>query len=308
MSVRSAQSITVLFTTRSFSTGVATDADSTPAGTLYVNGTSNAASVTVTNITTGIYKAAVTLPTLAVGDVVDLRIAATVNSVADNAVVWRDTKDIVIDSAGLADATAVKLGPSGSATAQTARDVGASVLVGDKTGYALTSDYDAAKTAATQTSVDAVKAVTDLLPDAGALTSIDDAVLSAIAGLNDAPDVSSDVDDIKSRLPAALTGDGNIKADALRIDGNATAASNLAASASVIYQGTVTGAATTTTLVDSGLTQADNDHWNGRVVIFLTGDLKYQATAITDFDADADTLTFAALTNAPATSDAFIVV
>ncbi|MGQ0636452.1 MAG: hypothetical protein ACT4QC_17710 [Planctomycetaceae bacterium] len=41
---------------------------------------------------------------------------------------------LVVDSAGLADATAVKLGPSGAATAQTARDVGASVLLSPGTG------------------------------------------------------------------------------------------------------------------------------------------------------------------------------
>jgi hypothetical protein len=134
MSVRSAQSVTKVFTTRRFDTGAATNADSTPAGTLYVNGTANGATVTVTNITTGVYKAAVTLPTLAVGDVVDLRISATVNAVTDNAVVWVDAKDIVIDSAGLADANTVKLGPSGSGTAQTARDIGASVLLSAGTG------------------------------------------------------------------------------------------------------------------------------------------------------------------------------
>lgn len=127
MSVRSGQSITALFTTRAFATGVATDATGTPTGTLYVNGTSDAATVTVTNLATGIYKAAVTLPTLAVGDLVEIRINATVSSVADNAVIWRDTKDVVIDAAGLVDANMVKLGPSGSGTAQTARDVGGNV-------------------------------------------------------------------------------------------------------------------------------------------------------------------------------------
>lgn len=113
---------------------MATNADSTPTGTLYVNGTADAASVTVTNVATGIYKAAVTLPTLAVGDVVDLRIAATVSSVADTEVIWSDTKDLVIDSAGLTDANVVKLGPSGSGTSQTARDIGASVLLSSGTG------------------------------------------------------------------------------------------------------------------------------------------------------------------------------
>jgi hypothetical protein len=41
---------------------------------------------------------------------------------------------MVIDAAGLADANAVKIGPSGSGTAQTARDIGASVLLSTGTG------------------------------------------------------------------------------------------------------------------------------------------------------------------------------
>jgi hypothetical protein len=41
---------------------------------------------------------------------------------------------LVIDSAGLVDANAVKVGPSGSGTAQTARDLGASVLISSGTG------------------------------------------------------------------------------------------------------------------------------------------------------------------------------
>lgn len=94
MSVRSAQSVTVDFTTRVFATGVATNADSLPAGTLVVNGTDNGASVTVTNVGTGYYKAAVTLPTLAVNDIVQIRIAATVSSVADVGIIWTDTKDV----------------------------------------------------------------------------------------------------------------------------------------------------------------------------------------------------------------------
>jgi hypothetical protein len=105
VSVRTGQSITKVFTTRVFATGVATNADSTPTGTLYVNGTADAASVTVTNVATGIYKAAVTMPTLAVGDIVDLRIAATVSSVSDTEVIWSDTKDIAADSSGKVPAT-----------------------------------------------------------------------------------------------------------------------------------------------------------------------------------------------------------
>lgn len=100
MSVRSGESITVEFITSSFSTGAATNADSTPTGTLVVNGTDNAATVTVTNVDAGRYKAAVTLPTLAIGDIVELVVAATVSSVAGKGIVWRDTKDVLLDSSG----------------------------------------------------------------------------------------------------------------------------------------------------------------------------------------------------------------
>jgi hypothetical protein len=43
-------------------------------------------------------------------------------------------RTLVVDAAGLADANTVKLGPTGSGTAQTARDIGASVLISSGTG------------------------------------------------------------------------------------------------------------------------------------------------------------------------------
>ena len=93
MTVKSAQAIVVLFTTQNPTTGAAADATGTPVGTLYVNGTANAAVVTVTNITTGVYKAALTLPTLTAGQIVSLRVAATVEAVAGEGVVWQDVGD-----------------------------------------------------------------------------------------------------------------------------------------------------------------------------------------------------------------------
>jgi hypothetical protein len=100
MSVRSGQTVTVDFTTTSPTTGAAANADSTPAGTLVVNGTDDAAAVTVTNKSTGVYKAAVTLPTLAIGDRVQVRIAATVGGVAAKEYVWEDAKDVLLDASG----------------------------------------------------------------------------------------------------------------------------------------------------------------------------------------------------------------
>ena len=43
-------------------------------------------------------------------------------------------RTLVVDASGLADANTVKVGPSGSGTAQTARDIGASVLLSSGTG------------------------------------------------------------------------------------------------------------------------------------------------------------------------------
>src|SRR6185369_12742336 len=83
------------FITSDPSTGGAANADSTPTGTLVVNAVDNGAVVTVTNVDTGRYKAAFTLPTLSVGDRVELSMSATVGGTTGKAIVWRETKDAV---------------------------------------------------------------------------------------------------------------------------------------------------------------------------------------------------------------------
>lgn len=95
--------------------------------------------------------------------------------------------------------------------------------------------------------------------------------------------------------------------DIKKISGSATAATNQRDAALAVYSGSVTGTSSTTTIVDSALTQGDN-FWIGRVVVFLTGSLALQGTDITDFDAATDTLTVTALTSSPSTSDTYIIV
>lgn len=92
MSLKSGQSLIVDFTTQNAS-GAATDADATPVGTLVINGTDDAATVTVTNKSTGSYKAAVTLPALGAGDGVQLRIAATIGGTAAKAIIFQGVAD-----------------------------------------------------------------------------------------------------------------------------------------------------------------------------------------------------------------------
>lgn len=109
-------------------------------------------------------------------------------------------------------------------------------------------------------------------------------------------------------LKAAGITAGRINADITAIATNTDAATNLSGSARSIYVGSVTGAVTTTTLIDAGLTQTDTDFWVGRIVIFITGTQAKQATRITGFDATNDKLTFDSLTAAPSGGDAYVIV
>ena len=90
MSAKTGQVVTPLFTTASPAVGSAMDADATPVGTLYLNGTANGAAVTVTNLAAGLYKAAVTMPTLVAGDRVSLSVSATVGGVTGKGIIWGD--------------------------------------------------------------------------------------------------------------------------------------------------------------------------------------------------------------------------
>lgn len=141
--------------------------------------------------------------------------------------------------------------------------------------------------------IDAIKAVTDALPDSGALTSL--AQASALTT------VDTNVDAIK-----AIT-------DAI----GATAAANLARAlgSAAVVAGTVdtvtnTHTPTTTEFQADDITEATADHYNGRIVIFLTGNLAGQATDITDYAAvgGIGQFTVTALTEAPANNDTFIIV
>ena len=76
------------FTTRPLAGSIA-DADSLPTGTLVRNGVDTAEAVTVTDIGVGRYRASATIPAgWARGDVVGVRIAATVGGISDEAILF----------------------------------------------------------------------------------------------------------------------------------------------------------------------------------------------------------------------------
>jgi hypothetical protein len=76
-----------------------------------------------------------------------------------------------------------------------------------------------------------------------------------------------------------------------------------------IYHGTITGAATTSSLIDSNLNQGNTDWWKGRIVIMTTGTAKLQAGAITAFDFSLDKITFDTMAGSgPSTADDYMII
>jgi len=207
------------------------------------------------------------------------------------------------------------------AAAIAANAIGASELAADavteiQSGLATASAVSMLQTDVTtltgyvDTEVAAIKAKTDSLPadpaDASDIAAAFSTVNSTLATI--AAYVDTEVAAIKAKTDSlTFTVAGKVDANMLAIAGSTTAATNQSKAALAIYPGTVTTTGTTTTLIDTGLTQVD-DHWIGRVVIFLTGTLAYQATTITDFVASTDTLTMTALTSAPQAGDTYLVV
>lgn len=131
-------------------------------------------------------------------------------------------------------------------------------------------------------------------------------VYDSLIGGTDALQV--DVLEINGNVSSGfLSGTDHLKADVVKIGGTAGAADNLEASTLAMQKGTVS-TGSTTTLIKTGLTEATNDHYNGRVIAFVTGALAGQLASITDYNGTSKDLTVSALTEAPANGDTFIII
>jgi hypothetical protein len=98
-----------------------------------------------------------------------------------------------------------------------------------------------------------------------------------------------------------------IPADVTAISGTTAVADNLEASLETMLTGTATGGSTST--VTSAVTGHGNDTFIGRVLIFRTGTLQYEAGVITDYDSTSGTFTFAAATfTTSPTTETFVIV
>lgn len=211
-------------------------------------------------------------------------------------------RTLVVDAAGLADANAVKVGPTGSGTAQTAGDIYSKVS-------ALTF------TIANQVDVNVVdwKGAA-----AAAMTGDAFARLGAPAGASTAADIAAvkvDTAAVKVQTDKlTFTVTNVVDANMLRTNGDATAAANVAKTTRAIGRGTVNGVPTTTSIPTSAFapTGVDADQFKGRIITFdadtTTTNLRGQSTDITaNTAAAAPTFTVTALTVAPAVGDTFSV-
>lgn len=75
-----------------------------------------------------------------------------------------------------------------------------------------------------------------------------------------------------------------------------------------IVNGQAAAGTLSTTQMTTNLTEATNDHYNGRVIVWVSGVLAGQATAITDYDGATKKLTYTAITEAPTAGDKFVIV
>lgn len=104
-----------------------------------------------------------------------------------------------------------------------------------------------------------------------------------------------------------LSGTTRFNADVKALNGDTTAAANQAKAALGIASGTVQTGSTTTT-IKTNLSETQNDHFNGRVIVFTTGAQAGVASAIGDYNGASKDLTVSALPAAPANGDLFVIV
>jgi hypothetical protein len=108
-------------------------------------------------------------------------------------------------------------------------------------------------------------------------------------------------------------GTDKLEVDIVQLGGSTTAGSNLAQSATGIVRGTSdnTGFTATSTIFDSDdITEATADHYIGRVVVFTSGALAGQATAVEDYalTSGRGRFTVTALTEAVPDNSQFVLV
>ncbi len=116
--------------------------------------------------------------------------------------------------------------------------------------------------------------------------------------------------DVAQWLTNAVTAgvDNRPAVDAEALGGDVTAMTNLKRGANALVTGSVNDGSASTTAFVTDLTEATNDHYNGRVITFTSGNLAGQTGTISDYNGTTKQITLEnALTEAPADEDEFVI-
>lgn len=136
-----------------------------------------------------------------------------------------------------------------------------------------------------------------------------DLILDSKATQTSVDTVDTVADAIKAKTDSlTFTVANQVDSNILAISGSTTSANNLEASASTIVVGTAQTGTLSTTQMTTNLTEATDDHYNGRIIIWTSGALKDQGTNITDYDGTTKMLTFTAVTEPPSNGNTFVII
>ena len=130
----------------------------------------------------------------------------------------------------------------------------------------------------------------------------------------DAANLAADVAAVKSDTAAILddTGTSGVAITAAvdigSINGSTPAATNLKKAALGIVSGAAIAGTLTTSQMTTDLTEATNDHYVERVVVWTSGVLAGQAATITAYTGSSKMLTYSITTDAPSAADTFVIV
>jgi hypothetical protein len=122
-------------------------------------------------------------------------------------------------------------------------------------------------------------------------------------------DNDTNIQDIQSRIPAALVS-GRMSSNIAAINDVAAAAINLALSTGEIIVGAAQTGTLSSTQMTTDLTEATDNHYIGRVILWTSGVLKGQRSFITDYAGASGLLTYDVTETgeAPSNGDTFIII
>ena len=162
--------------------------------------------------------------------------------------------------------------------------------------------------------VDTATTVTGGATSAAQTTAQNDLdIITGASGVNLLTATQASIDAIETdtgtTLPATLgTPAADVSADiaAVKVDTAATLADTVILSSVFKVGAAVTGTLSTTQM-STNLTEATDDHYNGRLITWTSGVLLEQQTDITDYTGATKVLTFTTTTDAPANNDTFVI-